>query len=634
MLGGYMGKILYVDLTKGGVKEETPDEKFYRDFIGGYGIGARIIYSRQKGKVEPLGTENILGFATGPLTGVPGTFGSRYVVMAKSPLTGTWGDANSGGDFGPYLKFAGCDAVFFTGISPKPVYLFIDEGKAELRDATHLWGRDTNETEDLLKSELGEEIRACCIGPAGEKLSLLSCIINDKGRAAGRSGLGAVMGSKRLKAVAVKGRERVPVSDKEKLVKARGKYLAGEMPKFANSLKQFGTPGATASSAFSGDSPVKNWGGVGTLDFPNAQAISDQSVLNLVEDKYGCWGCPISCGALMRAGKEYQYEAGVHRPEYETLCSFGTLCLNDNLESIIKANDICNRYGLDTISTGAAVAFAIECYENGLLTEKDTGGIVLSWGEHRAIVELTEKIAKREGFGEILADGVKRAAEKIGKGVEKYAFHAGGQELPMHDPRFAPGLALTYQSDATPGRHTQAVLGFLEMRRALPSEGLAFIKEAEMRRWKGLGQLDKYTYTGKGEIEAKLKNAHHLVNASGMCNFGSVVLPADALPTFLALVTGWELSLDELDRTGQRIAAIRQAFNAREGITAKDLKLKGRPIGNPPLEKGPLAKVKVDVDTLRDEFFKAMDWDIETGKPSKKKLEELGLEDVAKELWG
>jgi len=617
MAGGYLGKILFVDLSKGELKDETPQEKLYREFLGGYGLGARIIYSRQRGGVDPLGPENILGFGTGPLTGVPGFFGSRYVVMGKSPLTGTWGDANSGGEFGPYLKFAGYDAVFFGGVSPKPVYLLIEDGKAELRDASHLWGKDTHETEDLLRSQLGKEVRIACIGPAGEKLSLISCVMNDKGRAAGRSGLGAVMGSKKLKAVAVIGTKEVPLPDKERAAKVSEEYREKVSGAFPELLKSMGTSGFTAASAHSGDSPVRNWGGVGIIDFPNAGAISDKSVLSLVEDKYGCWECPLSCGATMRAGKEYQYEAGVHRPEYETLCSFGTLCLNDNLESIIKATDICNRYGLDTISAGAAIAFAIECYENGLISEEDTEGIELAWGDHEAIVAMTEKLAKREGFGNVLADGVKRAAEKIGKGADRYAIHVHGQELPMHDPRLAPSFATAYKGDATPARHTQAGLAFVETGPPPP----------------GLPPMDKYTYTGKGPMEAAFKNRSHTMNASGMCMFGSAVLPPNALPTYLSVVTGWEFTPEEILKTGERIANIRQAFNVREGLTPRDFKLSGRPIGDPPLEEGPVANVMVDADTLHAEYFRAMEWDTETGKPSKKKLEELGLDDVAKELW-
>jgi aldehyde:ferredoxin oxidoreductase len=345
--------------------------------------------------------------------------------------------------------------------------------------------------------------------------------------------------------------------------------------------------------------------------------ISDQKVLDLVDEKYACWGCPIVCGAKMKAGKEYSYEAGAHRPEYETLSAFGPMCLNDNIESIIKANDICNRYGLDTISAGATIAFAIECYENGIISTNDTDGIELNWGNHQAIIAMTEKLAKREGFGDVLADGVKRAAEKIGGGADQYAIHVGGQELPMHDPRLAPSYGGAYQSDPTPGRHTQGGLGGYEIGMPPPS-------------W--LPPMDKYTYTGKGLIEAMIKNSLHTVNASGICSFGVGVLPEDALATFISTVTGWDFDMEEGLKTGERIANVRQAFNIREGFTPMDFKISGRPVGDPPLEDGPTANVTIDADTLRAEYFTAMDWDVETGKPNRSKLEKLGLHDIADEL--
>ena len=627
-----MGKILFVDLSTGELKEETPNEQFYRDFIGGYGIGARIIFSRQKAGVDPLGPENILGFMTGPLTGTDFPFGGRYtVVIGKSPLTGGRGDANSGGDFGPYLKFSGYDGVFFTGASEKPVYLSIKDGNAELRDATHLWGKDTSETEDILKHDLGKEVRVSCIGPAGEKRSLISCVINNKGRAAARSGVGAVMGSKKLKAVAVIGTAQVPVADKEKVKKLR-KNCVGKLreKETANLFIDFGSSGITAQFAEFGEAPVKNWAGVGSRDFPNASRISDTSVIELQEKKYGCYRCPISCGGHMKAGTgEYKYRAGVHKPEYETLGAFGVTCLNDNLDSIIMANDLCNRYGLDTISAGATIAFAIECYENGIITTEDTDGMELTWGDHQAIVAMTEKIATRQGFGDVLADGVKRAAERIGKGSEKYAIHVHGQELPMHDPRNTPSFATVYQSDATPGRHLQGSCAHFEM-------GVLADLEFPHLGIK-LPRVDKYTYTGKGKWEALFRNHSHLGNASGACLIGDLgpgmITPVDTIPTFLSVVTGWQLSPEEITRTSERISAMRQAFNAREGLRPQDFTMPGRAIGKPPLDEGPTANITVDVDTMVAEFYHAMDWDLETGKPSKKKLLELGLDDVAEQLW-
>ena len=615
MAGGYMGKVLFVDLSQGELKDEALDEKLCRDFIGGYGIGARIIYSRQKAGVDPLGPENILGFMTGPLTGSPALSGTRYTVVGKSPLTGTWGDANSGGDFGPYLKFAGYDGIFFTGTSEKPVSLFIKDGKAELRDAAHLWGKDSFETEDILKSELGKDAHVACIGPSGENLCLIACVMNNKGRAAGRSGLGAVMGSKKLKAVAVIGNMEIPIADRNRVQQIRKECLGDLVESLASLFKDTGTPGITAESAHSGDSPVKNWGGVGIRDFPNAKLISDDNVINLQTRKYACWRCPFGCGGHMKAGTEYQYEAGAHKPEYETLCMFGTNCLNDNLESIIKANDICNRYGLDTISAGATIALAIECYENGIITKADTNGIEMTWGNHKSIVAMTEKLAKREGFGAVLADGVKVAAEKIGKGSEKYAIHIQGQELPAHDPKFGYHFATTYRLDPTPGRHTQG------------SEG---DKPPELP----VPDFDTKSFSGRGEVHKIASNHHHVMASAGMCEFMYWSLPsANAIHEFINAVTGWDMTMDELLKTGERISNMRHAFNLREGLNPLQFKAPDRVLGRPTQKEGPLAGVTVDEDTMVKEYLAVMDWDAKTAKPSKKKLEELGLEDVAKDLW-
>lgn len=594
MAGGYMGKILWVDLAKGKLKDEALDEKMCREFIGGYGLGARIIYSRQKGGVDPLGPDAILGILTGPFTGTPVLSGTRYVVVGKSPLTGTWGDANSGGDFGPYLKYAGYDGVFLTGISPKPVYVYINNGKAELRDASHLWGKDTFETEDALKTELGNDVHSCGIGPAGEKGSLIAGVMNNKGRAAGRSGLGAVMGSKKVKAIAVTGNMRIPMADEAKVDELRKKYMTQLTP-LANIWREYGTPALTAGSLASGDAPIKNWGGVAAIDFPNSQPILVQPVMEQQSKKYACFRCPFGCGGLMKDGKEYEYQAGAHKPEYETLVMFGSSCLNNNLESIIKANDICNRYGIDTISAGATIAFTIECYENGLLTKKDTDGIEMTWGNHRSIVAMTEKLAKREDFGAIIADGVKKAAGRIGKGSEKYAMHIQGEELPAHDPKLGPQLATAYRMDATPGRHTQGS-----------------------------------NFRGRGQAHKNGSDINHIYNSAGMCMFMFLTLPTPQviIPEFVNAITGWNVTYDELLKTGERIANIRHTFNLREGLNPLHFDVPGRVMGNPPLTQGPLAGKSVDEKALDSEYLAAMDWDLQTTKPSKQKLQELGLEDV------
>ncbi len=609
-----MGKILFVDLSKGELKDEALDEKLCRDFIGGYGIGARIIYSRQKAGVDPLGPENIFGILTGPLTGSPALSGTRYTVVGKSPLTGTWGDANSGGYFGPHLKFAGYDGIFFTGISEKPVYLFIKDGKAELRDATHLWGKDSFETEDIIRAELGKKVEVVCIGPSGENLSLIAAVMNNKGRAAGRSGIGAIMGSKKLKAIAVTGNIKIPLADEKRVKEIRGEYLGKLSQPLATIMRDFGTPAFTAQFAHNGDSPVKNWGGVGIVDFPHAELIDLIPVMEHQSKKFACYRCPFGCGGLMKAGEEYSYAEGAHKPEYETLCMFGTNCLNTNLESIIKANDICNRYGLDTISAGATIAFAIECYENGIITKADTDGIEMTWGNHKSIVAMTEKLAKREGFGAVLADGVKVAAEKIGKGSEKYAIHIHGQELPAHDPKLGYFYQTTYRLDATPARHTQG------SEEGAPS-GL-------------LPDFDKESFSGRGEAHKVGSNFNHIVNSSGMCMFMCMTLPAaKVVVEFMSAVTGWDMTMGELLKTGERISNLRQAFNIREGLNPLQFKVPDRVLGRPPQKEGPVAGVTVDEDTMVKEYLAVMDWDTKTAKPSKKKLQELGLEDVAKDLW-
>ncbi len=603
MLGGYMGKILFVNLSTGEIKEETPDESLYRDYMGGYGLGARVLYDRMKPGVDPLGPDNILGITTGPLTGSPSPTGTRYTVVAKSPLTGGWGDANSGGIFGPYLKFAGYDAVFFTGISEKPVYLLIDNGKAALKDASKLWGMDCYDTEDAIKAEHGEDTESISIGPSGEKLSLISCIITERGAAAGRSGLGAVMGSKKLKAVAAKGKMEVPIADKvtadqmrkDNVAEMRKPRRPGDMS-FLERFNKYGTSSGAANSALSGDSPVKNWGGIGVKELTDVSGLEGDKAIANIDKRKGCWHCPITCQARLKAGTgEYKYPAGTRRIEYETQASFGAMCLVTDGEALNMANHICNSYGLDTISAGTVISFAMELYENGIITKEDTDGIDLTWGNHRAMIDMTWKVAKREGLGDILADGVKVAAEKIGKGAEKYAVHIGGQELGMHDPKLVGMMgrypAARFQMDATPGRHTQ-----------------------------GFGPDGFRT---------------HITNTAGVCLFGGFGGPGavDYTAEMIKAVTGLDRSRKELDVVAERITNIRHAFNLREGIAEKNWSVHPRIIGVPPQEEGPLAGVTADLEGQVKECLEGLDWDLETTKPSKKKLEELGLSDIIKDIY-
>jgi len=375
MLGGYMGKILLVDLTQGTTKEEPLEEETYRSFIGGAGLGAKVLYEHMKAGVDPLGPENWLGFVTGPLTGTNIPLSARFTAVAKSPLTDTWGEANSGGYWGAELKTAGYDAVFFSGVSSKPVYLWIDNGSAELRDAADLWGMDTAETTQAIQDKLGDpKVRVACIGPAGEMQSLLSSIIVDRFRAMARMGLGAVMGSKKLKAVAVRGTKKVPVANTAKLKELRDDFMATiKASKYFDGHSTIGTSGGIERNLKGGSSPVKNWSLIGGEAMPSCVNLGPETSKRYWVKKQGCFACPVACGAVNRVeSAPYQVDEA-RRPEYETLASFGTMCLNDNFESIVKAGDICDRYGMDTISAGTVIALPSSAVSEVSSARKSSG---------------------------------------------------------------------------------------------------------------------------------------------------------------------------------------------------------------------------------------------------------------------
>lgn len=642
----YCGKILWVDLETGDIWTEEIPSGVYRQMLGGYGLGVKVLLERQPAGADPLGPENILCFLPGLLTGTPTFFSGRYMVSGKSPLTGGWGDANSGGNLSPEIKRCGYDGIFIRGISPSPVYLCVRDSAVEIRDAAHLWGLDTVATEEKLSRELGSGFKVASIGPAGENISLIAGIINDGGRAAARSGLGAVMGAKKLKAVALKGSGRVAAArtdllkDINKIIAAPLKKETGGVEKFVtgvamrsvipvllrnsisfkptvrqvvNSLREMGTGAGSAISMEGGDAPVKNWKGVGMLDFPwiRSSKISDRAATRHDIKKYHCVSCPLGCGALVsvREGKYATVEA--HRPEYETVAAFGSNLLNDDLESIIKLNDLCNRLGLDTISTGAAVAFATECYERGLIGPGDTGGLRLSWGDPDVAIDLVRDIGMRRGIGNVLADGVARAAKTIGQGSEEFAIHAGGQELPMHDPRFQPSYGATYVVDATPGRHTAGANNFVDAG-SPPLFGNYKLPRAK-----------KYCYAGRGEAHALFSKSVQVLNCLGLCNF-SAFLGTLPYAEMVNAATGWDVTDDELLEAGERILTMRQLFNLREGIDPASVLLPNRSLGIPPLEKGPTSGVTIDLETMRRDYYLAMGWD-ESGRPGSKRCAQLDI---------
>lgn len=650
-MGGYMGKYLIINLSTGSTEEVTPGDEFYRKYLTGYGLGAAVVAERQKAGIDPLSAEAHLGFCSGLLTGTGAYFSGRFMVVGKSPLTGGWGDANSGGFFSVEIKKAGYDAVFFTGKAKSPVWVFINDGKVEIRDAKNLWGKDTVDTEELIRKELNDsKVQVACIGKAGEKLSLISGIVTDAGRIAARSGLGAVMGSKKLKAVALKGTGKVPIADPEKLKGINQKFLKSfrgvnpvdklllkglnffaqiiartgvAIPSQPSTVKEimrtYGTSGLTVYSGMTGDSPIKNWAGVGYTEFPASYKLSDENIIAHQKRRYACQACPLGCGGIMNIENgRYKGTTG-HKPEYETLCSFGGLMLHDDYDTVMEINELCNREGIDTISAGTAVAFAIECFEKGVINEKTTGGLKLGWGKSKEILALTEMMIERKGFGDVLADGVKRAAKEIGKNSEAFAIHAGGQELPMHDSRLDAGFAITYQMEATPGRHTIA------------SNMYAFLYAVKKRFPLTKKWLKKAS--NKDEKAMVLNLAAicfaNLYNGAGLCQFGMITCFYPVVECLNAS-TGWNLSADEYLKAGERVLNLRKAFNVREGLKAADSKLPARAVGVPPMEKGPLKGVTVDIDKLEKAFCDFAGWDAATGGPTREKMQELGIYHLAR----
>jgi len=661
---GYMGKIMWVSLSNKEIKRESIPDEVYEKFLSGYGLAAKILYERIPPGADPLGPDNILAFMSGLLTGTPSFFTGRWMVCAKSPLTGGWGDANCGGDLSPAIKRAGVDGIFFTGKSDKPVYLVVNGEQAELRDASAIWGKDCYETEDLIRKELGDEkgqYKIACIGPAGEKLSRIAGISNDKGRFAARSGLGAVMGSKMLKAIAVQGKAKIEVQNSEQMKGYSKKFSkaldrADFMQKVINNrilriagisariggptrqpgdlwrmiLKKYGTMGITAMSAENGDSPVKNWGGAGYKDFPldRASKISDDQILKYEVKKYGCYSCPVHCGGIVEVKEgPYPIEES-HKPEYETLCALGTMCLIDDVYTLFKMNDLINRGGIDSISCGAVVAFAIDCYENGIITKEDTGGLPLKWGNAELAMKLVEMIIQRKGIGDVLADGVKKASEKLGKSSEKFAVHAGGQELPMHDPKYDPGHAIAYECEPTPGRHTIAAYTWQDLM------GIdRFFKEAEPLKLitSKKKRLDPTARMKNQVLNSKLMQ---IMNGVGICLFGMCCGPKTPIFEWLNSATGWNKSPEDYLIVGERIETLRQSFNVREGIKPKDFKLHSKAVGEPPLTYGPHKEVTLNREEMQKAFYNAYGWDPETGKPKKEVLEKLGLDEVLKDIYG
>lgn len=610
MVGGFAGKLLRVDLSKDRIWEEKLDLSLARNLIGALGIASKIMLEELDPSIEPFNPENKLILATGSLTGSTVLAANKSIVISRSPLTNVWGEAVFSANCGIELKRSGYDILLTEGEANKPVYLWICDGEAEIRDASGIWGMETFDACSAVQKDLGEKAAVACIGPAGERLVRLASVISDTGRAAGRCGLGAVMGSKKLKAIACKGTKKIEVANSELVKKLRDEVL-GTVTEKLKGMTHHGTSGGLAAFEEMGNLPIKNWT-KGT--FPEASEITGIKMKeSMLIGKMACFACPVACGRYVEIKEGPYAPLKGYGPEYETMAALGSLCMNDNLESIAKANDICNRAGIDTISTGATIAFAMECYDKGIITKEDTGDIELTWGNHEAIVRMVELMGKKEGFGAILSEGSRRAAEKIGKGSEDFAIHVRGLELPMHSPYRFKEMGLQYAVSERGACHLRGY-SFLPSRRVLVPD-LGFDKE-----------LDGFAIEGKGKVTKIMQDACRMIDALGMCKFVVFFgrMPLTTVAGFYTAVTGWETGLDDLMKAGERIWTLQRAFNVRMGSGRKDDMLPKRLLGEP-MPDGAAKGQVVELEPLLKEYYEARRLD-ENGKPKAENLRELDLD--------
>ena len=624
---GYGGRILHVDLTSGKLKQEPMSEELARDFLGGTGLCARILYDVIQPGIDPLGPDNVMVFAIGPLTGTMFPQASRYVIAAKSPLTEAWGEAHAAGFVGAELKFAGYDAMVFKGRAERPTYVSIYGEEVELRDASGLWGRTTYDTEELIREELGDpDVRVASIGPAGENLVRFAAVVNDHGRVAARSGMGTVMGSKKVKAIAVRGFRPIRVADPDNYLDVM-RQIHEKMSKhpYTETRAKYGTTNLIELMHHIGRLPTFNLQqGV----FDDYERIGGERLRQLyfVKPKAD-FACVQRCGRIVRVPSGPYACDACKGPEYETLCSLGSRVGNSNLESIIHMNNLVNEYGMDSISTGATISWAMECYERNLLTKEDLDGLELTWGNVDAMIELIHKIAKRDGIGDVLAEGSWRAAEKIGKGTNKYLMVVKKQEIAAQEPRAqkSMGLGMTVAERGADHLYSFPVL-----------DEVGFEKEIRERYGEQyLPEIaDKQSPVHKDVMVKLNEDFAVLVESVGVCKYGTMIPPAlfyEDVRTALAVTNGLEFSTAELKLIGERIVNLHRAFNVREGIRRKDDSLPDR-LTKVPAPIGPAKGQVVEIDLMLDGYYELRGWDRETGTPRRETLLRVGLQDVVEDL--
>ena len=597
-------KVALIDLSAGSTEIVNVPKELLRKYIGGSGLATYFLFQYGSPQADPLSPENPLIFMNGPYQGTGIPTSGRHQVVSKSPLTGIFGESDCGGTFGYHMRKAGFDGAIFLGKASSPVYVAMKDGVAEIRDAGFLWGKDTFETEETLLEIEGSPGAVACIGPAGERLVLLANIMHDgpSGRAAGRGGMGAVMGSKNLKAVVARGNASGPMADPETVrekSREKARWYVEKMP----AMTRYGTPGGVAFAEQNGDLPLKNWS-MGS--WSEVKSITGEAMAETVlTGNWGCTACPIRCG------REVAFdEISGGGPEYETLGMLGSNCLVSDLKAICRANDLCNREGLDTISCGSAAAFSMELFERGIITEKEIG-YPLSWGDGDALLRLLGDISEKKGFGSILSEGTRKAAELIGKGAEKYAIHSKGLDFPAHDPRCYKGLAAGYATSNRGACHLAGYSYAFERSAVYPDLGINEVQDRS---------LDE----GKGELNAKLQDMMCVMDSLKMCKFPFANTAIADILTWLNGITGWDVTKEELLETGERIFNLKRVYNIACGVTGKDDTIPERILREPRGSGGSADSLPV-LEIQLEEYYRVRKWSSE-GIPLPKTLSALGLE--------
>lgn len=621
---GYMGRILRIDLANGTIFEEFPDEETLKLFLGGAGIATKYLIDETKPGIDPLGPKNKLIFMTGPLTGTSSPSTGRYSVVTKSPLTGIWGQANSAGFWGRDLKRSGFDGIIFEGIAPKPVYLVTENGKAELMDASFIWGKNTSETTRLIKEKHGNKFNVACIGLGGENQVKYAAIMNDcdktyYGRAAGRCGVGAVMGAKKVKAIVSKGSMKIRVADPESYQnEAKQRYDWVNQSLLKMTLEVYGTATLLDVVNIKGGLPTRNWQ---TGIFKNSDKINGTAINEtILTGRKSCFACPIACGRVAEI-KEGAYKSKGEGPEYESIGALGTMCGVDDLNAITFAHFLCNEYGIDTISCGGTIAFAMECFEKGILTKEDTHGMELKFGDADVVIDLIHKISKREDIGDLLAEGSRNVANKLGKDSIKFAMQVKGLELPAYDSRAAKITGLAYVTANRGGCHITAFI-----------EGPAFFSMPFMIAENAIIGDPLKENIEDVKVVKEFEDSLGMFDIIGGCKFMGMVLTAEDWASLMHKLMGYEFSATDFRKAGERLYNLARVYNIREGLTRADDTLPAR-LTEDPLPEGPAQGQVVNLELLLDAYYDERGWDKITGKPTQEKLKELGLEWVIKEIY-